>query len=412
MPHSHAINYEKLTEYFHLPINNVAKELGVCATVLKKICRRNGIPRWPHRKIKSLDKMIRTLESTIAKTPEDEERIKQDIISLKNKKMFLMKNPKVLAIKANKEFSEKNKTPASKLPGLSDLSSSSSTTITHSTVVHTPVFHPPAFSHHQHQRQPLLSQPPSGQLAPGNHGPLYHYPPQSGALPYLTRPTYLHLNSQYHSHQPHPSQVQVYSAQDMHQHRPPLLHHNNHQGNNTGFPLPFTSNANPTTSTGFEPRRSAFYSLNDINLPALNRPLPSSISTGSEDKEEARNLLKAFASMTSESKKFAQNNPAASPPLSLPPPREDLRLPLLEESRGKRKLDILEPPPLTGWFPPTSSTSTSQTISCPSIHINVDSPPKADSISPLSNTNIPYSRVAPPAKRCSVRSLLNDDESS
>jgi len=82
-----------------MPINEVAKDLGVCATVLKKICRRNGIPRWPHRKIKSLDKMIKTLETTVAKKPEDEERIKQEIATLRNKKMFLMKNPNVLSMR-------------------------------------------------------------------------------------------------------------------------------------------------------------------------------------------------------------------------------------------------------------------------------------------------------------------------
>jgi len=52
---SEGIGFEELAPYFHLPINQVSKELGICATVLKKICRKNGIPRWPHRKIKSLD---------------------------------------------------------------------------------------------------------------------------------------------------------------------------------------------------------------------------------------------------------------------------------------------------------------------------------------------------------------------
>jgi hypothetical protein len=47
------ITFEQLTKYFHLPINDVAKELGICATMLKKICRKNGIPRWPHRKVRS-----------------------------------------------------------------------------------------------------------------------------------------------------------------------------------------------------------------------------------------------------------------------------------------------------------------------------------------------------------------------
>jgi len=94
-----SIGLDTLSKYFHLPINDVAKELGVCATVLKKICRKNGIPRWPHRKIKSLDKMITTLEVSVAKNPEDEERIRQEIQTLKNKRLFLMKNPNVLAAK-------------------------------------------------------------------------------------------------------------------------------------------------------------------------------------------------------------------------------------------------------------------------------------------------------------------------
>lgn len=50
-PVAQSMSLEHLSRYFHLPINDVAKELGVCATVLKKICRRNGIPRWPHRKV-------------------------------------------------------------------------------------------------------------------------------------------------------------------------------------------------------------------------------------------------------------------------------------------------------------------------------------------------------------------------
>lgn len=42
-----------LAQHFHLPINAAAKELGICPTVLKKICRRNGMRRWPHRKVKN-----------------------------------------------------------------------------------------------------------------------------------------------------------------------------------------------------------------------------------------------------------------------------------------------------------------------------------------------------------------------
>jgi hypothetical protein len=85
----------ELSRYFHLPINDVAKELGVCATVLKKICRKNGITRWPHRKIKSLARMIETLESITPASAEDAASLKAEIASLEEKKRYLMQNPNV-----------------------------------------------------------------------------------------------------------------------------------------------------------------------------------------------------------------------------------------------------------------------------------------------------------------------------
>eukprot|EP01132_Coremiostelium_polycephalum_P001432 gene1432-1806_t len=90
-----------LSKYFHLPINSVAKEIGICATVLKKICRKNGIPRWPHRKIKSIDKMIANLENTTPKNQEEQIKISNEIQSLKRKKSHLIKHPNILAIKSS-----------------------------------------------------------------------------------------------------------------------------------------------------------------------------------------------------------------------------------------------------------------------------------------------------------------------
>jgi len=34
------LNLDDLSIYFHMPIAQAAKEIGVCATVLKKICRK------------------------------------------------------------------------------------------------------------------------------------------------------------------------------------------------------------------------------------------------------------------------------------------------------------------------------------------------------------------------------------
>ncbi|TQD85915.1 hypothetical protein C1H46_028532 [Malus baccata] len=51
-----------LAKYFDLPIVEASRNLNVGLTVLKKKCREFGIPRWPHRKIKSLDSLIRDLQ--------------------------------------------------------------------------------------------------------------------------------------------------------------------------------------------------------------------------------------------------------------------------------------------------------------------------------------------------------------
>lgn len=39
------------TRYFHLPIDKAAEGLNICPTVVKKICRKHGVDRWPYRKV-------------------------------------------------------------------------------------------------------------------------------------------------------------------------------------------------------------------------------------------------------------------------------------------------------------------------------------------------------------------------
>mmetsp|Transcript_22863 Transcript_22863/g.51528 ORF Transcript_22863/g.51528 Transcript_22863/m.51528 type:complete len:291 (-) Transcript_22863:167-1039(-) len=56
MPLQRNIDYNELSQYFRLPEKVVAKQLGICLTSLKKVCRSHGIDRWPYRKMKSLDR--------------------------------------------------------------------------------------------------------------------------------------------------------------------------------------------------------------------------------------------------------------------------------------------------------------------------------------------------------------------
>lgn len=57
-----SLGLEDLAKYFDVPIIEASKNLKVGLTVLKKKCREFGIPRWPHRKIKSLDGLISDLQ--------------------------------------------------------------------------------------------------------------------------------------------------------------------------------------------------------------------------------------------------------------------------------------------------------------------------------------------------------------
>ena len=47
----------------HCPLSVLQiKQLGLCVTVLKQKCREFGIVRWPFRKVKKIDMLIKQLE--------------------------------------------------------------------------------------------------------------------------------------------------------------------------------------------------------------------------------------------------------------------------------------------------------------------------------------------------------------
>ena len=80
---AHLLTTSDLAKYYHLPINEAAKEMDICTSVLKKICRKKGIKRWPHRKFKSLDRLITSLD--------DKEQVEQ----LKQKRELLLTDPNI-----------------------------------------------------------------------------------------------------------------------------------------------------------------------------------------------------------------------------------------------------------------------------------------------------------------------------
>ncbi|KAF5175520.1 Rwp-rk domain protein [Thalictrum thalictroides] len=74
-----------LVHYFHLPIDVAAKRLAICPTAIKKICRKYGLKRWPHRKLKSIERKISELESNSTnKNGHESRRARAKIERLKN----------------------------------------------------------------------------------------------------------------------------------------------------------------------------------------------------------------------------------------------------------------------------------------------------------------------------------------
>ncbi|KAK4770396.1 hypothetical protein SAY87_030928 [Trapa incisa] len=77
------LTLKDLAHYFHLPLENAAEILKLCPTVVKKICRRGGLKRWPHRKIRSLKKKIKKLHPRLAsRDPEERQAAQADLKSL------------------------------------------------------------------------------------------------------------------------------------------------------------------------------------------------------------------------------------------------------------------------------------------------------------------------------------------
>ncbi|GAQ87313.1 RWP-RK domain-containing protein [Klebsormidium nitens] len=61
------LSRDEIARHFDMPISEASKRLGVGLTVLKKRCRDMGIHRWPHRKLKSMNALIQTVQQLGAK---------------------------------------------------------------------------------------------------------------------------------------------------------------------------------------------------------------------------------------------------------------------------------------------------------------------------------------------------------
>ncbi|KAJ7978432.1 RWP-RK domain-containing protein [Quillaja saponaria] len=90
---SKMLSRKTISQYFYMPITQAAKELNVGLTLLKKRCRELGIRRWPHRKLMSLQTLIKNVQELEKEGEESEEKLKNAIEILEREKKLLEEMP-------------------------------------------------------------------------------------------------------------------------------------------------------------------------------------------------------------------------------------------------------------------------------------------------------------------------------
>ncbi|GLC51094.1 hypothetical protein PLESTB_000465300 [Pleodorina starrii] len=88
-----SITKERLQQVYHLNIEEAARELGIGMTKLKEHCRTLGIPRWPSRKLKSMDKLIESLNERAMTEPATKEVIADILAEIESFKRAIYENP-------------------------------------------------------------------------------------------------------------------------------------------------------------------------------------------------------------------------------------------------------------------------------------------------------------------------------
>ena len=83
------VTQKELRNQFHLPLHTVAKKFGMCTTAFKKLCRRFGIAKWPHRQLRGIDKKIAALKAELNYSSVDKETARRNLVALEEEKARL-----------------------------------------------------------------------------------------------------------------------------------------------------------------------------------------------------------------------------------------------------------------------------------------------------------------------------------
>lgn len=84
------ITEKELRQNFHLPLHTAARKFGICTTAFKKLCRRFGIAKWPHRQLRGIDKKIAALKAELNYTTGDKNSCWKSLQALEEEKARLL----------------------------------------------------------------------------------------------------------------------------------------------------------------------------------------------------------------------------------------------------------------------------------------------------------------------------------
>ncbi|KAE8981104.1 hypothetical protein PR003_g24719 [Phytophthora rubi] len=103
---SKSITLAMLRPHFEKPLAEVANIFGICMTLMKKICRKNGVPRWPHRQIRGLRKSIWSIEKALRCCESEAQRLSYNdhLQKQRSKLLTILKGPASPSSKAAFEF--------------------------------------------------------------------------------------------------------------------------------------------------------------------------------------------------------------------------------------------------------------------------------------------------------------------
>jgi hypothetical protein len=80
-----SVTPDSLRACFGKPLHEAARTLGICATAVKRICRKMGIKEWPFQRIKPIQKRLAKLQSSTA-TPD----VLREIQELQGQQLVLL----------------------------------------------------------------------------------------------------------------------------------------------------------------------------------------------------------------------------------------------------------------------------------------------------------------------------------